>query len=90
MDNSLTALEARFDTILPTLATKADIAELRGDFHRMDASNTRWIVATVISLFLGFAGLFLVVSNSNKRSAPAAQSTPIIIQVPQLAPSGSA
>ncbi|MDM5178743.1 hypothetical protein PO883_16200 [Massilia sp. DJPM01] len=29
MDRRLTVLETRFDTILPTLATKADLAELR-------------------------------------------------------------
>ncbi|UOD30298.1 hypothetical protein INH39_00605 [Massilia violaceinigra] len=35
MDHRLIVLETRFDTILPTLATKADLAELRLDFERM-------------------------------------------------------
>ncbi|NHZ41427.1 hypothetical protein [Massilia aquatica] len=35
MDRRLTVLETRFDTILPTLATKADLAELRLDVERM-------------------------------------------------------
>lgn len=30
-DTRLTVLETRFDTVLPTLATKADVAELRAD-----------------------------------------------------------
>lgn len=33
MDRRLTVLETRFDTILPTLATKADLAELRLDMN---------------------------------------------------------
>ncbi len=33
MDRRLTVLETRFDTILPTLATKADIESLRGEFR---------------------------------------------------------
>ena len=32
MDRRLTVLETRFDTILPTLATKADLAELKAEF----------------------------------------------------------
>ncbi|NHZ89066.1 hypothetical protein F2P45_08550 [Massilia sp. CCM 8733] len=35
MDRRLTVLETRFDTILPTLATKADLVELRLDLERM-------------------------------------------------------
>ena len=41
VDKRLTVLETRFDAILPTLATKADLAELRGEvaagFERMRA-----------------------------------------------------
>lgn len=33
MDRRLTVLETRFDTILPTLATKADIEVLRAEVH---------------------------------------------------------
>ncbi|HEX8610033.1 MAG TPA: hypothetical protein VF800_01945 [Telluria sp.] len=35
MDRRLTVLETRFDTILPTLATKADLADLRLDMEKM-------------------------------------------------------
>ena len=37
MDRRLTVLETRFDTILPTLATKTDFAELRADFANLRA-----------------------------------------------------
>jgi hypothetical protein len=33
MDRRLTLLETRFDTILPTLATKGDMEALRAEFH---------------------------------------------------------
>lgn len=33
LDRRVTILETRFDTILPLLATKADLAELRGEFR---------------------------------------------------------
>jgi hypothetical protein len=33
MEHRITALEAHWDAILPTLATKADLAELRAEMH---------------------------------------------------------
>jgi roadblock/LC7 domain-containing protein len=35
MEPRVTALETRLDTILPTLATKADIGDMRADMHKM-------------------------------------------------------
>jgi len=59
------------EAILPTLATKSDLADLRTDMqkmetsmHKMDASIVRWTIATVIALFLGFSGLFFTMQNS--------------------------
>ena len=48
----LIALEAHYNAILPTLATKADIEALRAEIHK-------WLVGTLIGLFIGFAGLFI-------------------------------
>lgn len=67
MDRRLTVLETRFDTILPSLATKADLAELRVDFERMSSllrvelhtalmSMIRWGVGIAIAVILGVAG----------------------------------
>ena len=58
-EHRMTALETRLDTILPTLATKADIHQAVGETHK-------WMIATVIGLFLGFGGLFLAMSNALK------------------------
>jgi len=84
MEARLTALETRIDTILPTLATKTDIAELRSAMHKASTDTSRWITATVIGLFLGFAGLFFAMSNNAKAPAPQqAQPSPIIIYAQQ-------
>jgi hypothetical protein len=84
MDTRLAALETRFDTILPTLATKADFAELKSELHANITVVTRWMLATVIGLFFGFAGLFYAVS-SNQRSDAPANAPAIIINVPGTA-----
>lgn len=87
----LSKLETQFETVIPTLSTKADMAELRTDFaelradmHKMDANITKWIIATILGLFFGFSGLFFTMSNTFKpTSVPA--SAPIVITIPAQA-----
>ncbi|AKU24495.1 hypothetical protein [Massilia sp. NR 4-1] len=69
MDRDFHTFQARFDAILPTLATKADMEALRADV-------ARWTLATVIGLFVGFAGLFVAISNMLRPVIPA--TTPIV------------
>lgn len=61
LDQRVTILETRFDTILPTLATKADLAELKAELkaelHDSMAGMHKWIAGTCITLILGLAGL---------------------------------
>jgi len=73
---------------LEQTATKTDIADIRADMHKASADIARWMIATVISLFLGFGGLFFVVTNSAKTPAPTIAPTPIVIyaQPPGLPP----
>ena len=56
LEDRVTILETRFDTILPTLATKSDIAEVKTDIarleERMDALGNRLIIQ-----FAGIASL---------------------------------
>jgi hypothetical protein len=80
MEHRMTALETRLDTVLPTLATKADLAKGTSDL-------VKWIVG------IGIAGVAIILSvltfymNAAKAPAPAVQSAPnIIINVPPLAP----
>lgn len=95
MENRLTVLE----TLLPTLATKADIGDaktaiesVKAEIHKASGDTHKWMIATVIGLFLGFGGLFLAMSNALKPAphAPVAQQSPVIINIPppQAAPSG--
>jgi hypothetical protein len=76
-------MEARIASIeatLPHLATKADIADVRGDIQRGIGETHKWMIATVIGLFVGFGGLFLAMSNALK--PPSVNPAPIIINVP--------
>jgi len=66
MDVRLVQVEA----ILPTLATKSDVAELRADMHKMEVSIVRWTVVTIVGMFLGFSGMFFAMqNNTNSRIA---------------------
>lgn len=54
--------------------------------HALDASIKTWMIATVIGLFLGFAGLFFAMNNLARPAAPApASQVPIVIQMPAYA-----
>lgn len=84
----MTILETRWDSILPTLATKLDIVSLKLEIEsvKVDIRNLinethRWIIATVIGLFFGFGALFLAMSNALKPTPPTAVA-PIVISVP--------
>lgn len=83
MEHRVTALETRLDTILPTLATKSDLAELKADMHKNSADIIKWVVGTG---FAGFAAFIVVITfvlnNAIPKAAPAAASQPIIINVP--------
>ena len=51
---------AKIELRLEQTATKADIADIRADMHKASADIFRWMIATVISFFLGFVGLFFI------------------------------
>lgn len=78
----LTALEAKFDAVLPTLATRADIQSVKSEIHKASGETHRWMLATVIGLFLGFGGLFLAMSNTLKPVTQPSPQAPVVIQLP--------
>jgi hypothetical protein len=66
----VTVLETRFDTVLPTLATKTDLADLRtellvkiealrAEMGRIASNVYKWMAATLIAILLSFIGLFV-------------------------------
>jgi hypothetical protein len=87
MDSEFSALKAHIDAIVPTLATKADIEILRAEMHKMSAEGFRWMVASMVAMFIGFGGLYFAAGRSmDERAhvAPSAQAQapqPIVIYV---------
>jgi len=53
MEHRMTAVEA----ILPTLATKADVAEVRADLERGQKETRAWMLATVLGMVVAIASL---------------------------------
>lgn len=84
-DSEFYALKAHYDAIVPTLATKADIEVLRAEMHKMSAEGYRWMVASMIGMFLGFGGLYFA-SNSNLKSQNAAPAAAPAAPLPQAIP----
>lgn len=71
--------------ILPTLATKADIEAMRAEMLKQALETHKWMLASVIGMFVGFGGLFLAASNLQKQPAPlvqAAPAPPVVIYLP--------
>jgi hypothetical protein len=61
LNSRVTRLETLFEAILPTLATKADIADLLRQMQQSRAElrsdMTKWVLGIAIAMFFGFAGL---------------------------------
>ena len=87
MNERVAAIEARLDN----LATKHEVSEAKGTLlaaiERGISETQRWIIGTVIGLFLGFGGLFLAMSNALK---PTAQPAPVIVVPAVPAPPSAA
>lgn len=92
-DGDMEARVAKLEAIIPTLATKADVQELRlatkADVEKASHDVTKWVVGTMV----GGVGLFIVImtfvlNNAVPKAAPAPvqQPAPIVIQVPAPAP----
>lgn len=62
LERRITILETRWDAILPTLATKADLAELKAELKDSIYSEsgrlTRWLVTLTVTMIFGFAAMF--------------------------------
>jgi hypothetical protein len=84
MDSEVAALKAHIDAIVPTLATKADIEILRAEMHKMSADGYRWMVASMIGMFIGFGGLYFAASRpQDARPAAGQPQPPVVIYLPQ-------
>ncbi|MRW82939.1 hypothetical protein GJ698_02390 [Pseudoduganella sp. FT26W] len=72
----------KIESRLEQTATKSDISDLKADLHKSSTDITRWMLATVISLFLGFAGLFFTMSNASKSAAVPQSPVTVYTQAP--------
>lgn len=88
-DESMEARVAKLEATLPTLSTKTDVAELRGDIKTGFAETTGKIAESKISMiqwFLGVAlasiGIAVAMLNYFKPAPVAPASQPIVIQIP--------
>jgi hypothetical protein len=64
IENEFIEFKARVEAILPTLATKADLEAMRAEF-------TRWMLGTVVGLFLSFSGLVVALTRTPTAAPPA-------------------
>jgi hypothetical protein len=93
MNERISALEAKWGAVIPTLATKSDIegtkasiAEMRAEVAKGFADQTKWIVGTGIVGMVAFVTIMTFVLNNATPKAPAAAAQPpIIINVPGAA-----
>jgi hypothetical protein len=73
VETRLTVLETRFDTILPTLATKSDIEAVRLEMEKLRTeifkalNDTVWpLIGVIVTLFVGTWGVNIALYNSLK------------------------
>lgn len=95
MEARVSVLEAKWESVIPTLATKSDIAgtkselsELRADMHKGFADQTKWIIGTAVAGMAVFITVMtFVLNNAVPKASSPPQQPPIIINVPtQQAP----
>ncbi len=86
-ERRLTVLETRFDTILPMLATKADLAELRLDMEKLGkevhgtlTKAMMWFGALAMTITFGMVGFGIYLSNQVTSQV----SNQVRIQIDQL------
>jgi len=77
MEKRMSALEA----IIPTLATKADVVELRAYFEKGQKENRNWMLVTALAL-IGAMSYF----GTRHAPAPAQTQVPMIIYATPPAP----
>ncbi|WP_189685761.1 hypothetical protein [Pseudorhodoferax aquiterrae] len=85
MEPRVSALEARLDTLVPNLATKSDLAELKTDMHKGFSEMTKWIVGSAVAGMAVFITVMTFVLNNAVPKVPAAtpaQQAPVIINLP--------
>lgn len=83
-------MEARvvkLETVVESLATKADVAEVRADLHKISSEMKGWFIATAVLVLVGMFTIANIMI-SNVRSLAPAPSYPAPAPEAQAAPAG--
>jgi len=95
MPSRMSALEAKWEVVIPTLATKADLSELHAEMHKGFSDMVKWIVGTaLVGGACAITIMTLVLNHATPRAAMAQLGQPTIIflsanGMPLYAPSPS-
>jgi hypothetical protein len=54
-----------------------DIGKLRAEMQKLATDTLKWVVGTVVAMFLGFSGLFLTINNQQKAAVDARAAAPV-------------
>lgn len=84
MEGRISALEARLDATVPSLATKADVIEVEGKVIRWVAG----IGIATVTVLVSVMGFFFSRLDT-KPALPSTQTAPVIIQIPPMPTSPS-
>lgn len=74
------------DKILPTLATKADLAEVRTEIHQSTAQMIKWVAGIGVALASILLSAFITLYAKIEKPPATQASSPIVIQVPAYQP----
>lgn len=84
MEARLTKLETRLDTILPTLATKADISDTRVAIAESKSDIIKWLSGGVLATIAIIVSVMAFMLNRIVPPPSAPQQPPIVIQMPAV------
>ena len=83
-EHRLTALETRLDAILPMLATKVDIAEVKAVIAESKSSLLIWGITTAVAIVAILVSLLLFLAQELQAAPSDSGSQPVVRQLPTV------
>ena len=63
-------LEQRMDSVIPTLATSADVERLRADVHKVQGETKAWVVRSVVAFLMVVVTLGIFIAATVRPAHP--------------------